>query len=71
MNTTQTTAQEDDMQKVQIIEKATGRVTREEWAGGLTESQQARLVRNLESAVRGDGAGRYEVRVVRDDTPSL
>ena len=52
------------MQKVQIIEKATGRVTREENAGGLTESQRARLVRNFESAARADEAGRYQVRVV-------
>lgn len=59
MNTTTTT-----VTKVQIVEIATGRVTREDWAGGLTPRQRECLIRNYESAVRGDGTGRYEVRTV-------
>lgn len=56
------------MEKVQIIEQATGRVTREEWAGGLALPALRRLVNNLESAVRNSEPGRYRVNlVVADD----
>lgn len=53
---------------VQIIERTTGRVTRQENARGLTPTQADRLVRNLESAARGDEAGRYEVRTINATT---
>lgn len=63
MNTTQTTA--ESIIAVQIVETATGRVTRTELTGNLTPTQTGNVVRNFESAARGDEEGRYEVHVVR------
>ena len=65
MNTTPNSQHTGHLTAAQIVERSTGRVTRHEDARGLTPTQAERLVRNLESAARGDAAGRYEVRVIR------